>query len=251
MDNAIKFIPKYNLMTVNAAKTKGRAMTNFKIAVSLTPLVLVLAYSSHPAAAGPLLSLDLQAQTAFSKTYTTTGANSTVYGNVLAGGVSTIGASGLVSGNLISGGAANLGGLGTSGRDANVSGSILSGDVMTTGAHAGVGASIMSSGASTVGANSRIGGNMVSDGVATTGVLSTVKGRIKKVEVADISAIATVVGDVAAIGAVTVPASATIRSRHMLSSSPVSPTAYTAAINSTVSDDAAQVAAARAMLEFG
>ena len=227
-------------------------MTSFKIAVKLTLLVLVLAYPPHTAAAGPLLSPDLQAQTVFSKTYTTTGANSTVYGNVLAGGVSTIGASGLVSGDLVSGGAANLGGLSTSARNATVTGSISSGGVLTTGDHAVVGANITSSGASTVGANSQIGGNMVSDGAATTGASSIVRGNIETGGAASIGATATVVGEVAAVGAITVPPSSTIGSQRMRSSSPIDPTTYTAGINSRVSSGASSVATAQnALMRMG
>lgn len=223
-------------------------MTNLKTALPLFPLALVLAFAPHTAVAGPLLSPDLQAQTVFSTTYTTTGANSTVYGNVLAGGVSTIGASGLVSGDLVSGGAANLGGIGTSARNAEVTGSISSGGVLTTGDHAVVGGNITSSGASTVGANSQTGGNMISDGAATTGASSIVWGNIATGGAASIGATATVVGEVAAVGVITVDAGSTIGSQRTLSSSLIDPTAFTAAINSRVSDGAMHVTAAQTAL---
>ena len=79
-------------------------------------------------AAVMLLGSDFQGETVFSKTYTTTGANSKVYGNVLAGGVSTTGANAKVSGNLVSVGAATTGGNGST-----VSGNIVSGGALTTG----------------------------------------------------------------------------------------------------------------------
>ena len=211
-------------------------------------LVLGLTYAPLTVHAGPLLGPDLQNLTVFSKTYTTSGANSTVYGNVLAGGVSTIGASGLVSGNLVSGGAANLGGLGTSGRDATVTGSISSGGVLITGDHAVVGANITSSGASTVGANSRTGGNVVSGGAATTGASSAVIGNIQTGGAASVGATASVIGNGAAVGTITVGAGSTVGSKTTLGSSPIDPTAYTAAINSTVSGNAAQVSAAQSAL---
>lgn len=216
-----------------------------KIALPLVPLALVLACAPHTASARSLLGPDLQIETVFSNTYTSTGANSTVYGNVLAGGVSTIGASGFVAGNLVSGGAANLGGLGTSGRDAKVAGSILSGGVSTTGDHAEVGANITSSGASTVGANSKTGGNITSDGASTTGASSTVMGNIQTGGAASIGATAHVTGDVAAVGSITVPTGSTVGSTHHLSASPLNPTTNTASINSTVSNDASQVVAAQ------
>jgi hypothetical protein len=63
-----------------------------------------------------LFGPDMQDLTVFSKTYTTTGANSTVFGNVLAGDVSTIGANGKVIGRLVSVGAGNTGGASRSAR---------------------------------------------------------------------------------------------------------------------------------------
>ena len=237
-----------NIATKNITKSKGNFVTKMKNALPLVPLALVLAYAPHTASARSLLGPDLQVETVFSNTYTSTGANSTVYGNVLAGGVSTIGASGFVAGNLVSGGAANLGGLGTSGRDAKVAGSILSGGVSTTGDHAEVGANITSSGASTVGANSRIGGSMVSGGASTTGDSSTVNGDIWSGGNASIGAAATVGGTLGATGSISVGAGGSVNSRQALSSSPIDANASTGAIRTTVISDAQQVVDAQSAL---
>ena len=218
------------------------------------PLVLALAYlylyAPHEAraqvapASSPLLGPDLHSQTVFSKTYTSTGANSQVFGNVLSGGASTTGANARVHGDLVSSGAATTGGGGST-----VSGNIVSGGVLTTGDSSIVGGGITSSGASTVGANSRIGRSMVSGGASTTGKSSTVSGDIWSGGIVSIGATATVVGAVAATGSISVPAGSTVGSQHSLSSSPIDATASTAAINATVTSDAQQVMAAQSALK--
>ena len=223
-------------------------MLNFKTALPLVSLAALLAHVPLSAHASLLLDPDLEAQTIFSKTYTTTGANSTVFGNILAGDVSTVGASGLVSGDLVSVGAANLGGLGTSERSATVTGSISSGDVLTTGDHAVVNADVTSSGASTVGAHSYTGGNIVSGGAATTGASSMVMGDIQTGGAASIGATATVVGSIAAVGTITMPASSTGGPETTLPSSPLDPTAYTAGISFRVLNGASNIVTAQTAL---
>ena len=223
-------------------------MTSLKITFQLVSFAVLLTYVPLSAHASLLLDPDLEAQTIFSKTYTTTGANSTVFGSVLAGGVSTVGASGLVSGDLVSVGAANLGGLGTSGRSATVTGSVSSGGVLTTGDHAVVNADVTSSGASTVGAHSYTGGNIVSGGAATTGASSKVMGDIQTGGAASIGVSATVVGSIAAVGTITMSAGSTGGPETTLPSSPLDPTTYTAGINSRVSNGASNIATAQTAL---
>ncbi len=162
------------------------------------PLTVALACGSAAVSAAPLvLGDDLNSLTVFSNTYTTTGANSSVYGNVLSGGVSTTGTNAAVTGNLVSVGAANVGG-GTStvGGDVTsngvmmvggavtalngpiVSGSITSTGDSTIGAYATVGGDMLSGGAATTDANANVLGNLWSGGAATVGANSTVSGNL-------------------------------------------------------------------------
>lgn len=215
-----------------------------KSLISSFSLVAALACAPHQASAGPLLiGTDLLNLTVFSKTYTTTGANSKVFGDVLAGGVSTTGANAQVLGNLTSTGAATTGGAGSS-----VSGNIVSGDVLTTGDHAVVGGNITSSGASTIGAHARVGGNMVSGGVATTGDTSIVSGSIQAGGAASTGANSIVTGAVKAVGLISISASSTVGSQQTLSASPIAPVPFTNSISATVTSDALQVAAAQSAL---
>lgn len=206
-------------------------------------LAVALSFGINEGIAGPLLGSDLVYEAVFSKTYTTTGANSKVFGNVLSGDVSTIGANANVYGNLESVGAATTGGAGST-----VSGTIVSGDVLTTGDGSIIGGNITSSGASTVGANSQIGGNMVAGGVATTGASSIVTGNISAGGATSIGATATVVGSVSAVGAISVSVSGTVGSQQTLASSPIDGVAFTAAIDAKATSDGQQVSAAQATL---
>jgi hypothetical protein len=222
---------------------KVAAQIVFKIITTVT-VISVLTYAPLGAAAAPaLVSEGLQNLTIFSQTYTTTGANSLVSGNVLSGDVSSTGANASVAGNLVSVGAVTIGGAGS-----KVSGNILSGGVLTTGDGSVVGGNITSSGASTVGANSKIGGNMVSGGAATTGASSTVTGNIQSGGAASVGAVSTIGGTVAAVGAISIAAGSTVGLQSTLSSSPIDATATTAAINATVTADALQVSAAQIAL---
>ncbi len=221
-------------------------MTKIKL---IFAFVLVLTSLSVPyearaqAALSPLLGPDLRSQTVFATQYTSTGANSRIFGNVLSGDVSTTGANASVYGDLVSVGAATTGGGGST-----VSGNIVSGDVLTTGDRSVVGGSITSSGASTVGANSRIGGSMVSGGASTTGDSSTVSGDIWSGGNASIGAAATVGGTLGATGSISVGAGGSVNSRQALSSSPIDANASTGAIRTTVISDAQQVIDAQSAL---
>lgn len=193
--------------------------------------------------AEPLLNQDLAGQTVFSKTYTTTGANSVVFGDVLAGGVSTTGANSRVSGDLVSAGAATTGGAGS-----RVDGDIVSGDVATTGDGSLIGGNITASGASTIGANSHVAGNMISDGVATTGDTSRVGGHVYSGGAASTGANSTVVGAVAAMGAISVGANSVVGSTQTLTLQPFAATTATAALVSLASSVAKSVLDAQAAL---
>ena len=174
------------------------------------PLTVVLALASVESNAGVILGADLAKLTVFSNEYTTTGANSIVYGNILAGGVSTTGANAIVYGNVVSVGAANIGG-GTS----EVNGNVVSGGVMKVGGATTVGSpgpnvtgSITSTGASTIGDSAQVGGDMLSGGAATTGANSVVgangSGSVLSNGAATTGANAKVYGDVSAAGISTI-----------------------------------------------
>ncbi|MFT5579146.1 MAG: hypothetical protein ACI9WS_001905 [Paraglaciecola psychrophila] len=172
------------------------------------PLTVVLALASAESNAGAILHEDLAKLTVFSNEYTTTGANSIVYGNILAGGVSTTGANAIVYGYVVSVGAANIGG-GTS----KVSGNVVSGGVMTVGGATTVGSpgpnvtgSITSTGASTIGDFAQVGGDMLSGGAATTGANSVVGGSVLSNGAATTGDNAKVHGDVSAAGISTIGA---------------------------------------------
>ena len=241
-------ITKTRRLTAATILNWSRILTKKKPTLAL---VLALAYfhiyAPHEASAqvapSPLLGPDLHSQTVFANKYTSTGANSKVFGNVLSGDVSTTGANASVNGDLVSVGAATTGG-----RGSTVSGNIVSGDVLTTGDGSVVGGSITSSGASTVGANSRIGGSMISGGASTTGAASTVSGDVWSGGSASIGAAATVGGAVGATASITVAAGGSVGSRQTLSSSPIDATASTEAIRTTVSSDAQQVMDAQSAL---
>ncbi len=215
-------------------------MTYSKAALSL---ILALSCAPRKGEASPLLGPDLQALTVFSETYTTAGANSKVFGNVLSGGVSSTGANADIFGDLVSVGAATTGGAGST-----VSGTIVSGGVLTTGAGSTIGGDITSSGASTVGANSRVGGDMVSGGAATTGASSTVIGSVRSGGAASTGASSSVDGAVAAAGAISIGAGSTVASQQTLTSAPIDATALSAAVNATVTADQQQVIAAQTAL---
>jgi hypothetical protein len=184
---------------------------------SMKPIKNILLVSMFAAAfnaqAAPInLGTGIAGLTVFSNTYTSTGANSIVYGSMLGGDVTSTGANAAVHGDVTSVNATNIGG-GTSLVDQNidyngainpavfgpivqvtglntggvgVGGNVVSGGVLTVGGATGgvspgptITGSITSTGASTIGDSATIGGDMLSGGVATTGANSLVKGSIR------------------------------------------------------------------------
>lgn len=207
-------------------------------------LLVAAAAVPVPALAASLLDPGLAGQTIFSGTYTTTGANSSTFGNVLDGGVSTTGASSAVFGDLVSVGAATTGGAGST-----VSGNIVSGGAASIGDGSLIGGDVTASGASTIGANSHIAGNMISGGAVNTGANSFVGGSILSGGAASTGGNSTVVGAVGAIGAITVGANGMIGSSQALVAQPIAATAATAALVATVSTAATSVSNARSALD--
>lgn len=152
--------------------------------IKMTFLGLILfACSPLHIAATELLGLDLQDLSVFSNTYTTTGADSTVYGNILTGDVGTSGAGGTITGSFTAVGAVTLGGISGTSREATVSGDIISGGVLTTGDHASVGGSATSGGAATIGPAGTVGGDLAAAGAITLGPDSYVSGSVVSGEV--------------------------------------------------------------------
>jgi len=209
-------------------------MFTLKIKLAV-PLAVALALGSVEANAGIILGTDLAKLTVFSKTYTSTGANSIVHGSMLGGDVTSTGANAMVHGDVTSVNATNLGG-GTSIVDANITydtngtavvnnagagsalqtgfpiggvivqGNVVSGGVLTVGGKTGgqvqgprVEGSITSSGASTIGAFAEVGGDMLSGGAATTGANSVVEGKIEATGAVSIGASGVVNGGVSAL----------------------------------------------------
>jgi len=206
------------------------------------PVLIALVYApihAMAAAAAPTLGPDIKNLTVFAKTYVTTGANASVLGDIVSGGVLTTGDSAAVLGSVTSVGASNVGAGGTVGKN------MTSGDVATVGASGKISGDLTSSGASTIGANAQLGGNMLSGGIATTGNASTVAGTIKTGGYASIGANSVVTGNVAGVGATVMGASSWVGSQSSLSSSPINPTSFTSGLVSMVSNGAAQVTSAQ------
>lgn len=189
----------------------------------------------------PLPGSKLQDVTVFSRTYSTTGANSTVNGNLSAGDVATTGANSKVTGNVSSVNASNTGAAGM------VGGNIESGGVTTTGDRAKVAGNITSSGAATLAANAKLAGGLVAGGAVTTGDAALVRGLIKSGGAATIGAHARIVGDVVTIGAITIDASGPGGSQSQLISSPVA-SSFAAGLADSASNDARSVNQTRSYL---
>ena len=168
------------------------------------PLLVALAYAPSQVFAGttPLLAGDLNSWTVFSDTYTTTGANTQVFGSVLSGDVATTGAGSAISGNFVSVGAANIGAsiVGGSQTTVSVGGYVRAGDLSTTGDGSIINGNITSSGAANVGAHSSVGGNVVSGGVATAGDTARIAGNLTSIGASSIGANATVGGNMLSNG---------------------------------------------------
>ncbi|MFA9217856.1 MAG: ice-binding family protein [Sphingomonadaceae bacterium] len=140
---------------------------------SLTLTVLALLASPVLHASGsavPLLGSSLDHVTVFAMTYATSGANSSVYGDLLSGDVATAGAHASIWGNLMSVGAATVGAHG------RVSGTLFSDGVTTTGDTAWVGGDVRSGGAATIGANATVVGKVAAMGAITLSASSITHG---------------------------------------------------------------------------
>ena len=214
-----------------------------KLSQSTLALFLALACAANGAQARsagvPLLGPSLDGASVFAAAYASTGANSTVVGNILSGGIATTGAHALVNGGIVSIGAANIGG-----GAAAVTGSLVSGGVATMGAGAVLGGNLLSAGAASIGANALVRGNMLSNGAATTGDASWVGGDVRSGGAATIGANATVVGKVQAVGAITLSASSTTHGTGALAAQPL-----VGAIRTNVQAESQQVGAAQAALK--
>ena len=171
-------------------------------------------------AVNPYLGSDLAKLAVFAHTYTSTGANSIVWGSTSSGDVATTGANSRVSGDMSSVNASNVGGDTAVG--AKVGGNLNSGGVTTLGDSAVVGGNIKSSGAATTGANAKVVGNLDAGGVTTTGDSAKVGGSIQSGGATTIGAHSTVTGNVASVGALAVSADGgSVGSWSSLASTPV------------------------------
>lgn len=225
---------------VYLSKRKMRKKIPMKLPqLTLSLLVTLVSGTVHAQSATvPLLGKSLNTIAVFGNMYVTTGANSTVVGDILSGDVATTGARSAVSGNIVSVGATTTGGAASS-----VGGSIRSGGAATTGDGSTVGGNLMSTGAATIGAHSRVGGNLVSDGVGTTGDTSFVGGYVRTGGAATIGANASVVGKVEAVGAITLSASSKTNGAGTLSAMPL-----VTGMQENVLSESRQVGAAQAAL---
>lgn len=225
-------------------------------------------FISYQSSGNPLMGADLPQLVVFANGYVTTGANSKVIGNVLSGGVLTTGAASQVLGSIVSSGASNIGGgaasvlagsnSGSSGPSylyrgmskssvpTKLDGSISSGDVVTVGAASTIGGAITSSGAATIGANAKVGGDLVAGGIVTTGDTAAVSGSIEAGGYASLGANSVIEGNVAGVGHTTMGANSAAGSQSALSSSPITPSDFTASLNSTVVTTAQKVVDAQA-----
>lgn len=211
----------------------------------MLPLLLTLAYSSQVSAApvNPFVGSDLQNLTVFGHTYVTTGANSTVYGNLSTGDVATTGANAKVTGNMSSVNAWNAGGAGS-----YVGGNANSGGVTTSGDGAFIGGTLTSSNAATIGANAKVVGNMLAGGVATTGDTAKVGGNLLAGGAATVGANSVITGNLGAVGARTVSASGSVLgTQGSIPTSPVGPS-WRAGLVAAEATDAQLVADTRSFL---
>ncbi|MGK5011763.1 ice-binding family protein [Janthinobacterium sp. MDB2-8] len=116
---------------------------------TLALLVTLACTAAQARAEGvPLFGQSLDSASVFAQTYATTGANSSVTGDIVSGDVATMGAASLLSGNLLSLGAATIG------ANAVVRGNMLSGGAATVGANASVTGKVEALGAVTLSASS-------------------------------------------------------------------------------------------------
>ncbi|PKV44305.1 putative secreted protein with PEP-CTERM sorting signal [Janthinobacterium sp. 61] len=129
---------------------KLRKKKSMKLPPSTLALLVTLACTAAQVHAEgvPLFGQSLSGTSVFALTYATTGANSTVTGDIVSGDVATMGAASLLSGNLQSLGAATIG------ANAVVSGNMVSGGAATVGANATVAGKVAALGAITLSASS-------------------------------------------------------------------------------------------------
>lgn len=208
-----------------------------KLALSV---LVALAYASIQVTAVaavtvPVLGADIKNLTIYGKTYVSTGANSSVLGDVMSGDVMSTGANAKVVGGITSVEASNVG-AGTS----TIGKSMSSGGVASVGAGANIAGNIQSSGAASIGANAKVGGNAVSGGMFVTGDSATVGGFVKSGEYVSIGANSAVTGNVAGVGATVIGAGGSVGSLSSLSSTPVT-SSYKMGLISMSDTDAQQV----------
>ncbi len=222
----------------------SKVETNVKINKMALPWLTVLACASSPVSATTaLLGQNLQSLTTFSNTYTTTGANSWIYGSALTGDVGTSGAGAHITRDFTALGASTIGGAGSA-----VTGNMIAGGVLTTGDGATVGGFAIAGGAASIGANSVITGYVAADGAVSTGDSSRVNGNIDAGGAASIGANASVGGTVSAVGAISLSASSTVTATQSRTTSPVDTPALTASISDSVTSDRVELLAAQAAL---
>jgi len=147
-----------------------------KIYMKLSQLTLLLLVALGSTAAHaqstavPLFGNSFNDLTVFGQTYVTTGANSTVIGDMLSGGVTTTGAHSLVGGSLYANGAATIG------ANARVAGNMVSVGAGSTGDTSSVGGYLRTGGAATVGANAEVIGKVESMGAIALSASSRTNG---------------------------------------------------------------------------
>jgi hypothetical protein len=213
-------------------------MVNAKIKFITTVL---LSCVSSQVLATPIFGQNLQELSTFSNTYTTTGADSSVYGSVMSGGVGTTGAGGAISGDFTAVGALTIGGISSTYAIATVGGSMTSGGALTTGASSTVGGDITSGGAATVGAASGVSGNMAAAGAVSTGAASQVFGNIEAGGAASIGVGGSVGGTVYSVGIYTEDINSTPQEFAVITSNPVDAGALVADLVNTVAGNQLQI----------
>jgi hypothetical protein len=217
-------------------------MINVKI--ELTLLALMVCVSSQVSAV-PIFEENLQKLSVFSKEYTTVGADSSVNGSVMTGGVGTTGAGGAISGDFTAVGALTIGGISSTGEISTVGGDMTSGGALTTGDSSTVGGDITAGGSATVGASGVVSGNMAAAGAVSTGAASQVAGNAEAGGAASIGVGGSVGGTVSAVGVYTEDANSTPQTSTVITSNPVNAGALEAGLINTVDDNKGQIMAAQ------
>jgi cytoskeletal protein CcmA (bactofilin family) len=217
-------------------------MINLKTKLTL---LAVFACVSSQASAIPIFGENLQRLSTFSKEYTTTGADSSVNGSVMTGGVGTTGAGGAISGDFTAVGALTIGGISSTAVIATVGGNITSGGALTTGDSSTVGGDITAGGAASVGASGSVGGNMASAGAASTGAESQIGGNVSAGGAATVGVGALVTGTVYAVGAYTEDLNSKPQKLAVITSNPVDAALLVADLIGTIDGNKDQILAAQ------